>query len=183
MSLPRLPFHEWSIIILFCAILLSLAAHAFLGRGKITIPAEFTRDVKKENSLDEQIQVKVIGEVQKPGLYEISSTSTLKNLLDLVQPLPTADLSQLKWRRKLRNGQTIRVLKGNPITIRVTGAVQEPCSLEILSGTRVCELADRIAFTSESDVKAFTQKKRYLHDGDEVNVPFKKNNKLRKKIK
>ena len=96
----KLPFHEWCIILLFCLIMLTLSAFAFMG--KKNVPS--TRSSEPQPTV---IEVKIDGEVVKPGVYQLPPKSALKELLVQAEPLPTADLSQLRLRRKLFDGQTI----------------------------------------------------------------------------
>lgn len=164
----RLPLYEWCIIVLFCAILLALAALAF-GRQHTT-PTLPTTQTRAPTGL----QVRVEGQVANPGLYELTVNGTLKELMELAQPLPNADLSQLNWRRRLRDGQTIRIPARKPITITIEGAVAQPGPLEILSGMRYQELADELEVLPEADMTAFRRRRSILQQGDVVTVPVKK---------
>lgn len=164
----KLPLHEWCIVLLFCTILLILAAFA-LGRQKsvpiVTIPSE---------SPVTFLQVKVKGQVAKPGTYRLPLHSNLKELMEFAEPLPSADLSQLKWRRQLQDGQTIHVPEQHWITIQMTGAVQQPGPLKILSGTRCCELADQLQVLPEADLRPLRKKNRFLREGESLDIPLRK---------
>jgi hypothetical protein len=168
MMSSKLPLHEWCIILLFCAILLVLAGFA-LGKKKqlpsLTISTEAPLTV---------LQVKIEGQVAKPGLYRLPLRRSLKEIIDQAQPLPSADLSQLKWRRKLRDGQTIHIPERHWITIQIAGEVQQPGPLKIMSGTRCCELADQLKTLPTADLNSLRKKKRFLQEGDLVEVSAKK---------
>lgn len=168
----KLPVHEWCVILLFCLILLALAGFA-LGRPK-SIPAAIALPSPSPASVN-VLQVKIEGQVAKPGFYRLPLNATLKQLLDQAQPLSSADLSQLNWRRKLRDGQILRVPERHPITIYIAGAVQEPGPLQILSGTRYCELVDQLQVLLDADLKALSKKKGFVQEGDLIKVPAKKN--------
>lgn len=163
----KLPLYEWCIITLFCAILLVLATLAF-GRQEHTVPAA------PPSPPPAGMQIKVEGEVANPGIYELPLTGTLKELLAQAQPLPNADLSQLNWRRRLRDGQTIRIPVRKPITITIAGAVVEPGPMEILSGTRYQELADQLQVLPEADMTVLRKRRRIIQEGDVVTIPVKK---------
>lgn len=165
----KLPIHEWCIILLFCMILLLLAGFAIAGRKYVPAPAVAAIAPKNET-----IQVKIEGEVANPGTYQLSSKTTLKEFIEQAQPLPTADLSQLNWRRKLRDGQMIRIPERRWITIQVAGAVQNPGSLKILSGTRMHEIADQLEPLPEADLKSIQKRKSYIKEGDIIEIPQKK---------
>lgn len=165
----KLPIHEWCIILLFCLILLALAGFA-LNRPK---PA-FAADPLPAEPIATLLEVRVEGQVAKPGLYRLPFQAKLKDLLEQAQPLPSADLSQLNWRRKLRNGQTLHVPERRIITIQLAGAVRQPGPLSILSGTRCCELADQLPVLPEADLKAMRKKRRFLQEGDYIEIPIKR---------
>lgn len=174
----KLPFHEWCMILLFCAILLTLAGFALGGQKQIPAPPP-TPEIKAT-----VLQVKVEGQVAKPGLYSLPPNTSLKELVKLVEPLPSADLSQLRWRCRLRDGQTIHIPERQWITIQVTGAVQESGPLKILSGTRWCELtAEQLQVSSNADMKSLRRKRRFLKEGDLIEVPTKTSEAPSRKVK
>lgn len=74
-------------------------------------PADETPDKSAE------IQVYVIGEVEKPGLYKLKSGARVYEVLDMAGVLPTADLQTAQPARKLKDEETIVVYaKGqNPV--------------------------------------------------------------------
>lgn len=169
--MTKLPIHEWCIILLFCLILLVLAGFA-VGRPKMAAPIHLVPAPQAT-----ALEIKIEGQVAKPGLYRLPLKATLQQLLEQAQPLPTADLSNLNWRRKLRDGQTVRIPERYLMTIQIAGAVQEPGSLQILSGTRCCELADQLQVLPDADLKAMRKKKGFVKEGEFIEVPIKKNSK------
>lgn len=171
----KLPVHEWCIILLFCLILLVLAGFAF-GRSKPVIDTTMLAPPPPITAL----QVKIEGQVAHPGSYQLPLHATLKQLLEQAQPLPSADLSQLNWRRKLRDGQTLHIPERRLMTINVAGAVQQPGPLQILSGTRCCELVDQLQVLPEADLTALRKKRSFLQEGDLIEVPIKKKGKRKK---
>jgi DNA uptake protein ComE-like DNA-binding protein len=175
----KLPIHEWCIILLFCLILLALAGFAW-GRPK-SIP--ILSSVAPSTPSMTVLQVEVRGQVAKPGLYRLPVNATLKQLVEQAEPLASADLSQLNWRRKLRNDQTLHIPERRLITIQVAGAVQRSGLLQILSGTRYCELADQLQVLPEADLKAMRKKKSFVREGDLVEIPIKKKDSKKKNKK
>ncbi len=165
-SSPYLPLHEWCVIILFCVILLILAGFA-LGNQKRLPPSLPSEPVLTT------LQVKIMGQVAKPGVYRLPLKATVKELLEQAQPLSSADLSQVKERRQLRDGQTIHIPERHWITIEITGAVQQPGPLTVLSGTRYCELADQLEVLPEAELKFLRKKKSFLKEGAVIEVPLK----------
>lgn len=166
----KLPLHEWYIVLIFCLILLALAGFA-LVRPKSPPPLVPLPLISEEITV---LQVKIEGQVAKPGLYRLPLHTTLKELLKQAEPLASADLSQLNWRRRLRNGQTIHIPKRYSITIHLTGAVEQPGPLEILSGTRYCELADQLLALPNADLKAMRKRTSFVQEGECIEVPFQR---------
>jgi hypothetical protein len=130
-------------------------------------------------------QVKITGEVACPGTYDLTAVPTIKELLKAAQPLPTGDLSRINLRKKLRPGQTLHIPAKRMIKIQISGAVENPGELEILSGTRLSDLAHELPCLPDADLKSLRKKTRFLQDGDTLEVPFKrkKGEKSKKKKK
>jgi hypothetical protein len=173
----KLPLHEWYIVLIFCFILLALAGFA-LVRPKSTPPHAPLPSISEEVTV---LQVKIEGQIAKPGLYRLPLHATIKELLKQAEPLDSADLSQLNWRKRLRNGQTIHIPERHLIIIHLTGAIEQPGPLEILSGTRYCELADQLSALPDADLKAIRNKKSFVKEGECIDIPFKKNKKKKSK--
>lgn len=161
----KLPFHEWCIIVLFCLILLALSAYAL--RGQKNSPSPPLPEPKVT-----VLEIKIEGEVAHPGLFRLPLKSTLKELLAQAQPLPTADLSKVNWRKKLRDGQTVHIPERLWITIEIAGMVPGP--LKILSGTRIQEVVSQLQVLPEADLKALSKRRSFLFEGDKIEVPAKK---------
>lgn len=179
---PKLPLHEWIIVLLFCFILLLLAGFA-LGRPKAQ-PPYIEPPPLKFNPISFQkpkkataLQVKIEGEVTYPGHYRLPLHATVKELLEQAEPLASADLSQLHWRRRLRQDQTVRIPKRHLITIQISGAVKHQGPLEIFSGTRFCELADQLTVLPDADLKAMRKKRSFVQEGAHIEIPFQKKSK------
>ncbi len=168
MMTAKLPIHEWCIILLFCLVLLALAGFA-LHRPK---PAFKTSSLPPE-SIATVLEVRIEGQVAKPGLYRLPLNAKLKDLLEQAQPLSSADLSQLNWRRKLRNGQLLHIPERRLITIQLAGAARQPGPLVILSGTRCCELVNQLQILPEADLNAIRKRKCFLQEGDCIEIPIK----------
>lgn len=165
----KLPFHEWFVIVLFCTILLVLAGLAF-GRQKTSgSPSHASSDPPVT-----VLEVKIQGAVEKPGIYRLPLDSSVQELVDQAKLLPQADLSQIKWRRKLQQGQTVRVPERLPIKIYVEGAVKQSGLMQILSGTRGQELADQLDVLPEADLRALRKKRQFLREGETIIIPVKK---------
>ena len=53
------------------------------------------------------IQVYVVGEVKKPGVYKLEPGARVYEAVDLAQPRPTANLRNINMARKLEDGEAI----------------------------------------------------------------------------
>lgn len=165
-----MPLHEWIIVLLFCLILLVLAGFA-LSRPKPSPRAISSYSIPEKITV---LQVKIEGEVAKPGRYRLPLQATMKELLEEAEPLASADLSQMNYRRRLRNDQTIHVPKRRIMTVQVTGAVEHSGPFEILSGTRYFELAEQLAFLPDADLKAVRKRRSFIQEGQRIDIPFQK---------
>lgn len=112
--------------------------------------------------------------MSKPGSYQLPLKSGLKDILALAEPLPTADLSKLNWRKKLRDGQTIKIPEREWITIQIAGMVTEPGPLKIKSGTRIQELIIDLQVLPEADIKKLSKRRSFLFEGDLLEIPAKR---------
>lgn len=167
----KLPLFEWCIIILFCGILFLLGCVALFKKPSHPPLAMSSQELIQHKK---QLQVTINGEVSNPGSYELDINTTLKDLLALAHPLPSADLSTVNNRRKLYDGQAVHVHPKVPIQITIYGAVRHPGPFQTMSGTRVNELINQIAFLPEADIQSIRTKRRFLKDGDVLVIPSKK---------
>lgn len=174
--MQKLPVYEWTIILLFSAILVVLSAFALL-RSKPT-PSDYVLPSIPPSTF---IEVWVSGQVADPGLYKLPLKCTLKYLLELAIPLESADLSELNYRRKLHDGQKIHIPERVLITIYVSGAVEEEGAVQVLSGTRYNELGKQLKMLPDADLKTINQKTRFVKEGETILIPFKKAKKCCKK--
>lgn len=170
---PKLPLHEWLIVLLFCSILLLLSFFSIFGSSSHkTIPS-----TSSKSPAFLSLEVTIEGAVYCPGTYEMPLKSSLDNLLEIAQPLPIADLSQLNKRRQLIDGQIVKIPEKKWITIYLEGEVEHPGPFQLLSGTRCYELVDQIDFKPEADKNHLKRMRRYLKEGETVKIIKKKERK------
>lgn len=173
----KLRTYEWCVILLFCSIMLVLASYATI-RSK---PVMDSLPLPPLPAPSQQIQITVIGEVVHAGLHYLPQGSKMQNVLDLVQPLPSADLSQLNYRRRLRDGQTVQIPQRQKMTIQISGAVKSPGSIEMLSGTRYCDWIPQLEVLPEADISKLKKRKGFIQNGVSIEIPVKKKKGVRKK--
>ena len=163
----KLPFNEWCIIVLFCLILLALSAFAFMERKNVPAP-------RPSEAQATVVEVKIEGEVANPHLYQMPLKSTLKELLEKAQPLPTADLSKVSGRRRLRDKQTVRIPERQWITIEIAGMVQQPARENLKTEPACMSWQPSCKCSPEADMKSLKKRRSFLNEGDIVEVPAKK---------
>lgn len=122
---------------------------------------------------DGKISVRVEGAVKSPGIYIVRKGSTVKDLIDIAKTADNADLNRMVLEKKVREGQTIKVLPKEYITIYLKGAVKLPGATIVPKGTTVEELIERLEWPVEADLGRIKKKKR-LKEGETVNIPAKK---------
>ncbi len=171
----RLPFHEWCIVILFSLILFTMVALGWTRPQNELLPTNTSKAAL--------VNVSIEGAVLKPGNYELPSTATIKHLLALAQPLESADLSEIRERRRLYDKQTVQVPHGKMMTIYLNGAVKEVGAVSIRKGTRLSEFVAKLEVLPEADISLLQKRKRFLKEGEHLHVPTKKLLKARKTTK
>lgn len=105
----KLPPGEWLIIIAIVAVMLLLTGVSMLSDRRMTA---FVAD-SPHHLISQDIDVFVEGAVERSGAFKIQRGATVEDIMALAKPLPEANLSKLKMKSKLRNGQRVRI----PVTV------------------------------------------------------------------
>lgn len=175
--MSRLPFHEWLIICLFVIILLILAFITLVRKTDRLPQVSSTHELSLQT-----IEVSIKGAVNKPGSYEFKKGALLKDLLELAEALPEADLNRVKTEAKLRNGQQVIIPAQRWITVYVQGAVEQPQALKIKLGTPINQIPSLLTLLPEADIRKLKAKRR-LKDQEVIEIPLKKKPQKKQKIK
>lgn len=157
--------YEWLIVVLFCTLLCILSLLAYMQPKKPPI-------LIVEQPLT-TLEVHIKGAVENPGTYYLPIKSTLKDLLSQAQLTAVAEKKNIRWQRKLLDGQTIVIPSKKCFRIVVEGAIEEPGSYEVVAGTRYCDLLSLLKFLPQADLKSLRKNKQLLSDKTKVVVPFK----------
>jgi DNA uptake protein ComE-like DNA-binding protein len=173
-SASKLPPHEWVIISLLIITLTLLSFVTLFNKKEILPQALATAELTSEF-----IQVTIKGAVTHAGIHELKRGARLKDLLDIAIPAADADLKKLKLNSKLRDGQVVKIIALEWITIYLKGAVEQEGPLKILKGTKMEDLTDKIAFLPEAD-RTKLKKKRLLKNDEVIHVALKKVTKPKK---
>lgn len=167
----KLPLHEWIIVGLILTIMMFITLITAYKSSSVPKVIEHVQ----QQALDE-IEVKVEGAVEKPDFYIVPKGSVMEAVLEKARPTEEADLSPLKLKSELRDGQKIKVLKKEMITIVIEGAVKYPGPLVIEKGKKLEDLLGIVELTPEANDKVL-KRKRKLQDQEVVKVPTKSESK------
>ncbi len=124
-------------------------------------------------AISSEVQIWIEGAVAKPGAYVLKKGSHLEDVLACAQPLAEADLTQLKLKKTLYDGQKIQIPTKLFMTVILEGAIEQPGPLKVPQGIFLKDLDQYAKFLPEADLKKIKKKKR-LKDGEIVQIPAKK---------
>jgi len=166
---PRLPIHEWIAIVAIIVLLMILTVIS-LGSSDSNFPDHLN---SPHHLISQEISIWIEGAVDKPGSYQVKRGATLQDVLALVKVKDDADLRRLKFHKKVRNGQVIKIPQIALITIFLEGEVETPGAVILPKGSILSDLIPRVKFHAEADVKKLNKKRR-LKDGETICISKKK---------
>lgn len=165
---PQLYVHEWLAVVVIIGMLGLLTLFSLYGmhaNGSLSQVNEGRHFLKPQF-----VEIFIDGAVNKPGSYKVKAGTSVHEAISLSEPKSHADLSKIKARAKVKNGQSIHVKCIPTIQITISGAVQQEGLIEIPKGTRLCELERFIKFNEDADLKKMSRK-RILKSGEKIIVP------------
>jgi hypothetical protein len=118
------------------------------------------------------VKVKIEGFVERPNVYEFALGTPLEEALRKARPKRFADLRSIDQASVLTTSIQLNIEKLSSLKVHITGAVAKSETIEVAPGTRICQLKQKIVLIEESDL-AFFKKRRFLSDGEVVDVPYK----------
>jgi hypothetical protein len=166
----KLAVYEWLIVTLFVVVLSIICIASFFKES-------FQRELAV-NRLLEGVEIK--GEVRLPGVYPLPENGSILALLELAIPTEQADLSKIKFNRKLKEGQVLNIQAKKQIKVFIEGAVERPGIFTLLSGMRYHELVDIINPLPEADLRVLLRRKGYVKADSNLFIPSKKQRKKEK---
>lgn len=161
---PKFTLHEWIAAIGIIILIFSLALISHFHKDEVLAVSG-----PPHHLLNDDIEVLIEGAVKHPQHYTLKKGARVKEVLEMAQPLPEADLSKIKWETKIRDGQTIVVPLATMITIFLEGEIENPGPLLVKKGCRFCDIHSLIQFKAEADSKPFL-KKRKLKNNEVITV-------------
>lgn len=158
--------YEWIAIVLLIAVLgmltmINLIREETFSRTQIEV---------SEGIADSFLQVHVSGAVENAGSFQLPTGSKMKDLLLLAKPKADADLRRIKGDSKLKQGQVIKILSRDMLTIHLEGEIKNPGTIQIPKGTRLSDLPTLIHLNPNADLKIF-QRKRKIREDEVIHIP------------
>ncbi len=119
-----------------------------------------------------EVLVTILGEVRKPGVYNVAIGTSLKDIVGKAKPKKFSNLKDLPMKKNIEESTTVVVKELEEISVRIEGEVKSPMVLRVKPRTRICDLKSRITVTKEAD-GAFFKKRKHLVDDEVIKVPKK----------
>ncbi len=167
MDSQSLKVHEWLAVLVLITVIVALAAMTSFPK-KPTSLSSFNCEVGGRC-----FEIVVSGSVKYPGIYHFSSPIVMRDLLEIAQTTPEADLRRYRMDLSITKGKNVDVPALMMMTVYVKGAVKNPGSIEIPSGSSVADLIPFLVFDEDANIKSL-QKKRKLKEGEVIDVPRSK---------
>jgi hypothetical protein len=120
------------------------------------------------------VQVSIEGFVEKPDVYEFPVGTPMGEVLRKARPKRFADLRSIDQASPLTTSLQLKLEPLRSLQVHVTGAVVNSGTIEVEPGTRICHIKQKIQLSDEADL-AFFKKRKFLADGDVIDVPLKGN--------
>ena len=120
----------------------------------------------------ENILVHVEGAVAKPGSYLVPAGTTVEMVLRKCRPKPWADIQILPLRQMIEAPMSLHVDELTEITVTVIGAVLAPLKVVLPAKSRLCDLKRMVVLSEEAD-KSYFRRRKWLKNGDVIDVPKK----------
>jgi NADH:ubiquinone oxidoreductase subunit F (NADH-binding) len=166
---PRISNGEW-MVVAGLVILMGVITYTSHSHWLTSQPVKYDTPHYLDST---EISVRIEGAVKSPGIYKVHKGATVGDIVQLAGAADNADLKRMVVERKVREGQTIKVLAKEYITIYLKGAVKLPGATIVPKGTTMQELIERFEWPNEADLEALKQGKR-RKDGQIVKVGYKK---------
>ncbi len=157
---------EWALVASLLVFLSSLVLVAKINSSRAAAAIDAVEFAQEE------ILITIDGAVKKPGKYTVRSGATLEQVLRRAKPTAEADLRMLPLKEILDSPKHITVEPLKEITVFVVGAIAEPVEISLPPRSRICDLKNKVIFTSETE-KAFFRRRKLLKNGDKIVVPKK----------
>lgn len=131
--------------------------------GLITLPAlAISRNVGKSDST---ILLQILGEVKKPGSYEVDSSDTILEIVTKAEPLETANLKEAGQAYLFPGQQELLVPRKGFLALFVEGAVISSTMIEINENLKWKEVVSAIETLEDADLVKLKRQKKMKNFG------------------
>jgi len=162
----NLHVHEWFAILVLIGLI-----------GGLAIITSDSQNQRSQNIKETEIfyrkdwvEVFVKGAVQFPGIYQVPSEMTMKDVLEMAQVSNEADLRRFNLDRSIGKARSINIPTKPMITIYLKGAVKRSGAISVPKGFRLQDILELDIFEENAD-KMVLKKKRKLKEGERINIP------------
>lgn len=150
-----------SLILIFASLL--LISHFHQHRKKLLISAV-------EESVECHIDIGIIGEVSRPGVYSVVPGTRIGDLIKKSRPKRYADLSFIDLDSPAVVACELIVPQLKELTVQIEGAVAEPLTLTMPIGSRISDLKSKIQSEKDADL-GFFKRRRLLKNREIITIP------------
>ena len=160
----NLPVREWLSLAIVGGAILVVISQSFL---KIRLREEEVLHLP-------EIEITIVGEVKKPGLYKVVKGFPLLQAILLARPTPWAHLEEEYG--VAEGARKILITPIKEVEVILKGALLQEGSYFFPVGSRLCDIKDKIPLEKRAD-KSFFRKRRRLKHKEKITIPFKKSEK------
>lgn len=170
-SSGELKTREWLAVAILALVFLSLTIITLDSK-----PVNPPNSIRLNDPGRRGIEILVKGDVAYPGMYHLPAELSMREVLNLVQANPTADLRRFNLDRPIRHGRLLNIPKRAMITVHVTGAVKSHQSIVLPKGTTLEGLISQLEGIADENANLKPlQKKRKLRDNETIELHHLKN--------
>lgn len=163
---PSLKVHEWLAILTVVGIIMVIVIVTYIEGRRVKTDPHINFKVSHDN-----FDVLIKGAVDFPGVYHLTSSMSMNEVLKLAGVKEEADLSRLTLDAMVKKGRTLTVPFKQMIKIQLEGRFKGESNVIILpKGSKVSDLLNVLKFDDDADLEAL-QKKRLLKDGETIFIP------------
>lgn len=117
------------------------------------------------------IEVMLKGAIERPGVYRLKEGTTLRELLNLVQVNPSADLRRYALDKPIRTGSFLQIKERSMVTMRIKSPAGEEHTLTVPRGTSLEAVIPTVKglVTQDTDFSPL-RKKRKIREGELIQL-------------
>lgn len=168
---PSLKIREWLAVFILVGLISFLAIITTFKSSQKSSHSE-SLSYREKISMNHHFDVVVKGAVGNPGVYHLSSSISMRDLLAIAQVNEDADLRRYNIDQVIQRGRIVNVPSRGVLTVHLTGAVKNPGVIQMPKGSSMQDLLAVVELEDQADRK-FLEKKRKLKADEIIDVPYK----------